>query len=128
MIKNYDGKDGLVLCAIGGIIDIEKWIGAIDMWDHSVLNYEDILQSVNNLLKVELITQKKNKFIPSPTAKSIVKGSWRMSTAEWQTAVRERICHYTFDDGKETNFYFSKEEYESAYKRYWERMARWMRS
>ena len=34
MIKNYDGKDGLVLCAIGGIIDIEKWIGAIDMWDH----------------------------------------------------------------------------------------------
>ena len=81
MIKNYDGKDGLVLCAIGGIIDIEKWIGAIDMWDHSVLNYEDILQSVNNLLKGELITQKKNKFIPSPTAKSIVKGSWRMSTA-----------------------------------------------
>ena len=47
MIKNYDGKDGLVLCAIGGIIDIEKWIGAIDMWDHSVLNYEDIFPRKN---------------------------------------------------------------------------------
>lgn len=127
MIKNYCGKDGLVLCVIGGKTDIENWIASIDMLDHSVLNYEELLQSVRHLLKGDLIAQKKNNFILSPTAKSILKGSRRMSSVEWQLAVQERICHYTFDDCKETDFYFSKEEYEAAYKKYRERMERWMR-
>lgn len=101
----------------------------MDMWDHSVLNYEDILQSVNNLLKGELITQKKNKFVPSPTAKSIVKGSWmnvhrRMANGP----CGKEFVLILLTMAKKSNFYFSKEEYESAYKRYWERMARWMRS
>ena len=44
----YKGLDGLVLCVIEGKINVERWISSIDMLDHSVINYDEIVDSVNN--------------------------------------------------------------------------------
>ena len=49
-MKNYIGIDGLVLCVMGGKIDVKRWISSIDMFDHSIISYEELINSVNNLL------------------------------------------------------------------------------
>ncbi len=124
MIENFRGIDGLVLCVIKGKIDLERWISEIDMLDHSVLNYDDILQSVNNLLKGNLIVKQMNKFVLTAQSEQILKGGWRMSALDWQLSVRQKIVSYKFDNAVQTDFFFSREEYDTAYKEYFNKMSK----
>ena len=81
----YKGLDGLVLCVIEGKIDVERWISSIDMLDHSVINYDEIVDSVNNLLNGGLITCKTiNSYCPKRRKKFCVAvGVWDVSNGSW---------------------------------------------
>ncbi len=116
----YKGLDGLVLCVIEGKINVERWISSIDMLDHSVINYDEIVDSVNNLLNGGLITCKNDKFVLSKTAKEILRGSWSMGCIEWQLAVQKRIQSFTYDETESRTFNLSREEYDAALQKYQE--------
>lgn len=117
-MRNFDGIDGLVLCVIEGKKDIYKWISSIDALDHSIILYEELKGSVNNLLNGELIYLKRGRFVLSKTAKLILKGSFSMGAIEWQLKVQNRIKEYIYDEEKENSFDLSQEEYDFALKKY----------
>ncbi len=117
-MKNYIGIDGLVLCVMGGKIDVKRWISSIDMFDHSIISYEELINSVNNLLNGELILRKNNKLVLSKQAKQILRGGWRMGCIEWQLTVQKRICRYFYDETKPRLFDLPQEEYDTALKKY----------
>lgn len=118
----YKGVDGLVLCVVSGKIDVERWISSIDMLDHSVIPYEELINSVNNLLNGGLIFRKNNKFVLSKQAKQILRGSFGKGSIEWQLAVQKRIQSYFYDEAENKTFYLTQEEYGVALKNYQDRM------
>jgi len=115
---NYTGTDGLVLCAVEGKQDAERWISSIDMLDHSIISREELINSVNNLLNGELIFCKKDKFVLSEQAKRILRGGLFKGCTEWQLTVQERIRLYSYDETKMQSFTLTQEEYDAALKSY----------
>lgn len=121
-MTNYNGADGLVLCVISGKIDVEKWISSIDMLDRSVISYEELINSVNNLLNGGLILRKNNKFVLSKQAKQLLRGGFGKGSIEWQLSVQKRIQAYLYDETNSRTFYLTQDEYDVALKKYQDRM------
>lgn len=121
-MTNYNGTDGLVLCVIEGKIDVERWISSIDMLDHAIISYEELVNSINNLLNGELIFRKNNKLVLSKQAKQILRGSWRMECIKWQLEVQKRITQYSYDESKDKTFSLMRRDYDVALNRYRDRM------
>lgn len=121
-MTNYKGVNGLVLCVISGKIDVERWISSIDMLDHSVIPYKELVNSVNNLLNGGLIFRKNNKFVLSKQAKQILRGSFGKGSIEWQLSVQKRIQSYFYDETENGTFYLTQEEYDVALRKYQDRM------
>lgn len=116
-MKNFTGTDGLVLCVVCGKIDIKRWIDGIDMLDHSIINYEELLRSVNALLWGGLTVLKKNRFAASKKAKRILRGGLFTRSIDWQLKVQKRIQDYSYEEG-DNAFCFSEQAYAEALEKY----------
>lgn len=117
-MKHYRGIDGLVLCVIKGKIDIQRWISEIDMLDHSIIPYEELINSINNLINGGIIYYKNQKFRLSQRAKFILFGRLLMGAIDWQLKVQERIQKYSYKEENVSDFYFSRKDYDIALNNY----------
>lgn len=114
MMKDYSDTDALVLAAIhcGGN---DKGIkNTLDMLDHSILNYEELKQSVNNLAAGGLISLDGRGLHVAEKALPYLKGSEKTGCIAWRFMVSEALCGECYDENSVQNneLPFTKEEYE----------------
>lgn len=114
MMKNYSDTDALVLAAIhcGGN---DKGIkNTLDMLDHSILNYEELKQSVNNLAAGGLVSLDGSGMHVTEKAKPYLKWPEKTGCIAWRFKVREALRRECYDETavQSIELPFTKEEYE----------------
>ena len=114
MMKNYSDTDALVLAAIhcGGN---DKGIkNTLDMLDHSILNYEELKQSVNNLAAGGLVSLDGSGMHVTEKALPYLENSDKMGCIAWRFMVSEALRREYYDETavQSIELPFTKEEYE----------------
>ena len=84
---NYSGTDGLILCVIKGKKDVYRWIWEIDCIDRTLISYEELIDSINNLLDGNLIAYKNGTFHLTMKARWIRRPCF-LGVIDWQLRVQ----------------------------------------